>query len=128
MIIKLILEGVAYLEVLVHHLVDDNRVGKSTKVPVRVPVIFSSLIGVRHLAGVVVPHVSQLAAGQPPPRQQKGNQISSSCLGTATDRRSCRICWIRLNKASRSPVQVISSLQDLLDGICSSRGLEWRAS
>ena len=90
MIIKLILEGVAYLEVLVHHLVD-NRVEKSTKVPDRVPVIFSSLIGVRHPAGVVVPHVSQLAAGQPPPRQQKGNQISLSCLGTATDRRSCRM-------------------------------------
>ena len=85
MIIKLILEGVAYLEVLVHHLVD-NRVEKSTKVPVRVPVIFSSLIGVRHLAGVVVPHVSQLAAGQPPPRQQKGNQISCLVWGLSQTR------------------------------------------
>ena len=82
MIIKLILEGVAYLEVLVHHLVDDNRVGKSTKVLVRVPVIFSSLISVRHLAGVVVPHVSQLAAGQPSPvnkREIKFLVLSEDC-------------------------------------------------
>ena len=76
MIAKLNLGEVAYLKVLVHHLVDDDRTGsveETIKIHVRVPVTAPVLLllpdGVRHPAGVVVPHVAQVAAGQPPHRR-----------------------------------------------------------